>query len=107
MAVDRISNTTNTLQVGQKSAAEERAQVADSAKESVDRAAPADRVSITSTASLLQQAEEALKTAPDVDVKRVEAIKKAIENGTFEIDANRVAEELIAFESTLNKAGRG
>ncbi len=62
-----------------------------------------DRVSITSTATFLQQVEEQLSKLPDVDDKRVEAIKQAIENGTFEIDANRVAEKLIAFDTALTK----
>ncbi len=108
MAVDRINNATpNPSQVGQKPATEGRAPVSDSVTESVDQAPAADRVSITSTASFLQQAEEAVKAAPDVDVKRVEAIRQTIESGTFDIDANRIADKLIAFEAALHKIDRG
>jgi len=40
-------------------------------------------------------------SAPVVDTQRVEQIKQAIENGTYEVNAKKVADRLMQFESIL------
>jgi negative regulator of flagellin synthesis FlgM len=59
----------------------------------------ADRVSMTSEATRLQEIEEQLLNVPEVNSAKVAEIKAAIANGTFEINPLRIAEKLIAFES--------
>ena len=60
-----------------------------------------DTVSLTDSAALLQKMEAAMADAPVVDTQRVEGIRKAIANGSFEIDSTRVAEKLLSFEARL------
>ncbi|HEC11730.1 MAG TPA: flagellar biosynthesis anti-sigma factor FlgM [Acidiferrobacteraceae bacterium] len=61
----------------------------------------ADTVSLTETASQLQQLESELASLPVVDTNRVEAIRQSIQSGSFEVDANRVADRLTSLESDL------
>ena len=60
-----------------------------------------DTVSFTDSAALLANVEKTLQDTPVVDTQRVEDIRQAIANGSFEIDTARVAEKLIGFESRL------
>lgn len=58
--------------------------------------AGADTVAITSLSSQLQALESGLSDVPVVDAGKVEAIRLAIAEGRFEVDANVVADKLIA-----------
>jgi negative regulator of flagellin synthesis FlgM len=71
------------------------------AKSNIEDIAPgsADKVSLTEMASKLQSLERSLTDVPQVDKKRVESIKEAIDNGSYQVNAGRVAEKLIQFES--------
>ena len=64
-------------------------------------AADQDSVSLTKTATHLQEAEAKLATTPVVDTKRVEAIRQAVVEGAYQVDANRVADKLTRFEQLL------
>lgn len=59
-------------------------------------------VRLTDTAAKLRQIEAQIAEQPVVDVKRVESVKKAIADGSFQIDANRVAEKMADFENLLS-----
>ncbi|MDH3420600.1 MAG: flagellar biosynthesis anti-sigma factor FlgM [Gammaproteobacteria bacterium] len=65
-------------------------------------AAPADTVSLTSSAQLLQKLEEILAAAPASDTKRIAALKEAIDSGAYEIDAATIAERLLRMEQDLS-----
>lgn len=70
-------------------------------RKTAEAAAPApvaDRVSVTSEATRLQEIEEQLMAAPEVNSAKVAEIKFAIANGSFDINPQRIAEKLIAFE---------
>lgn len=60
-----------------------------------------DAVDITSTASLLAHLEQSLRSQPAVDANKVDAIRKALENGTYNIDPAKVAAGLTYSERTL------
>lgn len=60
-----------------------------------------DTVSLTDTAALLQRMEATIANASVVDTQRVEDIRKSIANGSFEINAPRVAEKMLGFEARL------
>ena len=60
-----------------------------------------DTVSLTDSAALLAKMEKTIQDTPVVDTQRVEDIRKAIANGSFEIDTTRVAEKMLNFESRL------
>jgi negative regulator of flagellin synthesis FlgM len=49
----------------------------------------------------LQKLSEAVASAPVVDTQKVAAVKQAVQNGTYQVDAGRVADKLLQFESGL------
>ncbi len=72
--------------------------------------APSDEVEITSTAQLLATLEQHIAGAPDVDQNRVNAIGQALSNGSYQVDASRVADGLLAaekFDAQATAAGSG
>ena len=63
-------------------------------------------VTITSTASLLANLEQALSAQPAIDQKRVAAISKSLEDGTYTLDPAKIASGLLNFERSLNPLPR-
>jgi negative regulator of flagellin synthesis FlgM len=61
----------------------------------------ADHVTLTDSARRLQRIEEAVAKAPVVNADKVAAVKQAIGDGTYKIDAGRVADKLIKYERGL------
>lgn len=59
----------------------------------------AERVTLTEAARSLLQLRGAGADAAPVDPARVEALRAAIADGTYEIDAERIAERLIALDN--------
>lgn len=62
---------------------------------------PSDAVSLTDSAQLLVRLEKALADVPVIDRVRVETIKSAIADGTYAVDADRVAAEVLRMETDL------
>lgn len=63
---------------------------------------PANEVSLTDTAAKLRELEAKIANQPVVDTKRVEGIKKAISEGTYQVNASRTADKMASFESLLS-----
>jgi negative regulator of flagellin synthesis FlgM len=63
----------------------------------------ADLVSLTNTASSLQQLQKQMASEAPVDAAKVSAIKDALHSQQYEIDAERVAEKFIEVEQALGK----
>jgi negative regulator of flagellin synthesis FlgM len=61
----------------------------------------ADQVTFTGPALALQKLGEAVANAPVVDTQKVASVKQAVQNGTYQVDAGRVADKLLQFESGL------
>lgn len=59
---------------------------------------PVDKVSLSDT---LSQLEQALAEVPVVDTAKVESIKQAIEDGSYQIDSQELARKMIDFEGDL------
>ncbi len=57
--------------------------------------AGADRVEIGAASTTLRMAEEALETVDIADAAKVATVKSALEAGTFQVDAEVVADKLI------------
>lgn len=55
-------------------------------------------VRLTDTATNLKQIEARLRSSPDVDQSRVEALRSRIESGAYQVNAGRLADRLLAFE---------
>lgn len=65
-------------------------------------AAPApDQVTLTGSARVLQKLSEAIAGAPVVDAAKVAAVKQALQSGSYQVDAGRVADKLLNFERGL------
>jgi len=60
-----------------------------------------DTVTLTSSARTLQKIEETVAKTPVVNSAKVAAVKQAINSGTYQIDAGRVADKLLQFERGL------
>ena len=63
----------------------------------------ADTVSLTETSAQLRSIESSLASLPVVDTQRVEAIKLAIADGSYQVDSESIADKLIDFEQILDK----
>lgn len=63
-----------------------------------------DQVTLTGTSRQLQKLAAAVAAAPQVDSRRVEALRALIELGHYELDAQRIADRILDFEREL--AGR-
>lgn len=61
-----------------------------------------DGVQLSESMQALQAADKRLAETPEVDTQRVEALRAAIENGSYRIDYQRVAERLLDFEQSLD-----
>ncbi len=69
-----------------------------------------DEVEITSTAQLLATLEQQIASAPDINQSRVDAIGQALSNGSYPVDASRVADGMLAaqrFDAQASAAGSG
>jgi len=56
----------------------------------------ADSVTLTTTARALQKLADAVAAAPVVDSVRVDSIRRALAAKTYQVDAQRVADKLVA-----------
>lgn len=65
------------------------------------KSSTADTVSLSDNAVQLGKLDNSVVAAPVVDTQRVEQVKQAISNGTYEVDAEKVADKLMQFDSIL------
>jgi negative regulator of flagellin synthesis FlgM len=65
------------------------------------KSSSSDTVSLSDNAVQLGKLDSSIVATPVVDVQRVEQVKQAISNGTYEIDPAKVADKLMQFESIL------
>lgn len=62
----------------------------------------ADRVRITGEASSLRAIERDLTSAPAMDLDKVEAVRTALAEGSYKIDAQAIALRMVAMERDLS-----
>jgi negative regulator of flagellin synthesis FlgM len=60
-----------------------------------------ETVSITRSALLLRKLEEVVHGAPVVDAERVRALKEAVASGTYQVDDQSVADNMIRMDREL------
>ena len=70
-------------------------------------AAAAHEVRLTDSAVQLAALEKALAQVPDVDLKRVEEVRTAIQSGEYKIDSQQIAAKLMQLERALAAAEPG
>jgi negative regulator of flagellin synthesis FlgM len=70
-------------------------------RKSAGKASAGETVELTSGARLLERLEKTLAAMPDIDAGRVDAVKTAIANGDYVIDAEKIADALIRSDREL------
>lgn len=70
-------------------------------KDSQQQAITADRVIISDTAKRIQEARAQLESIPDTRPDKVAEIKRSIQDGTYKIEPDKIADKMIR-ESLLN-----
>lgn len=63
-----------------------------------DQGGSGDRVTLSNTANQLSDLTRSVSEQPAVDTQRVEQIRNSIKQGTYEINAERIADRLINME---------
>lgn len=63
--------------------------------------AQGDRVNLSSQAKNLKQLEEKLGSYPEVDDNRVAEIRSALENGTYKVDAEKLAQKMLDMDESI------
>ena len=61
-----------------------------------------DQVAISSHAQRIQSLEAQIQQMPEVDMARVEAIKSAIEDGSYKVDTESTAQKMLAIETSIH-----
>ncbi|NWN90679.1 flagellar biosynthesis anti-sigma factor FlgM [Marinobacter adhaerens] len=60
-----------------------------------------DKVNLSSQARNLKQLEEKLGSYPEVDDNRVAEIRSALENGTYKVDAEKLAQKMLDMDESI------
>lgn len=60
-----------------------------------------EKIELTPGGRLLERLEKSFSSLPEIDRARVEAVKSAIRNGEYQIDADRIAAALLRTELEL------
>ena len=71
------------------------------AEQKEQQQAKADTVALSNAAKNIQEAQKQLEAVPDVREDKVAELKEQIENGTYEIDAEKIADKMLK-DSLLN-----
>lgn len=80
----------------------ERAAVStETAERNTATARPQDAVSLTDQAQQLNRLQQGMKQAPAVDQQRVQALRKAINDGQYKVDPEKLAKAMASLESDL------
>ncbi len=100
--ITNINSNRSQLSSNQSSSVKSR----NEAKQENQSATPSstgDRITLTNTASRLQNIEQQLNNASSIDSARVAEVQSAISNGDYNVDADRIADKMLAFEDFMNK----
>lgn len=60
-----------------------------------------DKISLTTTATQLQYLQQEIAALPVVDEQKVAALRAAIEDGSYQVDSQKLARNMIDFEGNL------
>jgi negative regulator of flagellin synthesis FlgM len=101
--MSEINNVKTTVQSGMSSSRiSDKGSRADDKSQSIQTStAQTDTVSLTSEATQLQSIQKTLEETPIVNSERVEALRAAIADGSYTVDAAELAQNIIDFETQL------
>ena len=93
------NNGINSNNLGNSSKLQTNADTNPKANTAVSNTTEGDSVNLSQAGSTLSRLETAVASASDVDTQKVDAIRKAIDEGSYTIDANAIAQKLLADDS--------
>ena len=64
-------------------------------KQVANSVVPEEKVTLSSAARDIQQAEKAIKELPDVREEKVQELKDQIETGTYDVNGEKIAEKMM------------
>ncbi len=73
----------------------------DTQPQSQTRGASGESVSLSSQAKNLKQLEQKLGDYPEMDDDRIAEIRSALENGTYKIDAEKLAQKMLEMDQSI------
>lgn len=94
----KISTSLQTVQVNKPSSKEKTENTVSHSAQNVDHG---DSLKFTETAKDLKQAFAALDSVPVINTDRVKQARDAISSGTYQVDAEKIAEQMIEIEKSL------
>ncbi len=100
MAIESISGRARvpvSNNTGQK------AEVDSANKAPIKQAEKTDSIAITSVAQGIKKTLESSSSATIVDVERVAAVKKALADGSYQINAEKIAEKMMQHEKLMSQ----
>ena len=62
----------------------------------VNKKTKSDQVSISNEAKEIQNIKETLEDKPEIRQEKVDQIKNQIQNGTYQVDSQKIAEKIIS-----------
>lgn len=99
-----IKNLTNNVSAGRNSdAVKPQEKSADNSSSSTSSATVSDRVTLTDVLSQVRELESKSQEVKIDNAERIAAIKAAINDGSYQVDAQRIAEKLIQTEALFAK----
>ncbi|QFI36555.1 flagellar biosynthesis anti-sigma factor FlgM [Moritella marina ATCC 15381] len=103
MAINLTNLNNRSLQLDQARSTQQKANVSgdNATQTSPQRIAQGDSVNITSQAKSLTAMEHDLAQGTPVNESKVESLKKAIADGSYQVDANKLAKNMSNFETLL------
>ena len=102
MANDITSiNSARSQQAASRAAERVRDEATNSSSESTQSESSDDKVSLTSTASRLKDIERQMGSEAPVNQSRVSEVREAIARGEYSVDADRIADKMLDFESSI------
>jgi len=100
--ITNINSNRAQLSSNQSSSVKSRNEAKQSNQSEGSSAAAGDRVTLTNTASRLKELEQQLSNTSSVDSSHVAEVQSAITNGDYSVDADRIADKMLAFEDFMN-----
>ena len=100
--ITNINSNRSQLSPNQSSSIKSRNEAKQSSQDD-SSSSEGDRVTLTNTASRLQNIEHQLNNASSIDSARVAEVQGAITSGDYNVNADRIADKMLAFEDFMNK----
>ena len=101
--ITNINSNRASLNSNQSSSVKGRNEAKQDSQGESSAAAVGDRVTLTNTASRLKDLEQQLNSSSSVDSNRVAEVQSAISSGDYNVDADRIADKMLAFEDFMSE----